>query len=217
MIYRITKWAQCLACAFASTSVLASSDPGSVWHIRLSRIGLEVGAPAKAYLMVRGSEIPVVFSVHDLSGKPVISGRVGVPTGHWGTFTVYPLDFTPQKAGQFTIGVEGMRVTDARFSVAEPGELYAGALQNALFFFQSQRDGARFITNELRTGPAHLNDRTARAYRTPTFDANENINAPLIATGATLDAEGAMAQLRGEIPDTGEQHPHGETDAFPRT
>ncbi|MDP9064750.1 MAG: glycoside hydrolase family 9 protein, partial [Pseudomonadota bacterium] len=119
------------------------------------------------------------------------SGSVGVPTGHWGALTVYPLDFTPHKAGQFTISVKGsIALTDARFSVAEPRELYAGALENALFFYQSQRDGAQLITNELRTEPAHLNDRTARAYRTPRFDANDNITAPLAATGATLDVEG---------------------------
>ena len=185
------KWIQCLACAVASTCVLAASEPASVGHIRLSRIGLEVGLPARAYLMARGSEIPAVFSIRDHSGEPVGSGTVGVPTGHWGTFAVYPLDFIPHTAGQFTISVKGrIWATEAHFSVAKPRELYSSALENALFFFQSQRDGARFITNELRTGPAHLNDRTARAYRTPIFDANENMTAPLVATGDTLDAEG---------------------------
>ena len=49
-------------------------------------------------------------------------------------------------------------------------------LLNTLFFYQTERDGADYIPNALRTAPGHLKDENAELYLTPPLDANDLIN-----------------------------------------
>ena len=54
--------------------------------------------------------------------------------------------------------------------------LYPGLLVNTLFFYQTQRDGAGYIPNALRSAPGHLKDSNATLYPAPPLDSNDYIN-----------------------------------------
>ena len=58
-------------------------------------------------------------------------------------------------------------------------------LRDGVSFDQVQRDGADVISGSLHREPAHLNDRRARVYATPTFDPNsDTINEADLARSA---------------------------------
>jgi endoglucanase len=50
------------------------------------------------------------------------------------------------------------------FPIGTAAKLYAGAIANALSFYQNERDGANYIPSPLRTAPGHLNDAHAMTY-----------------------------------------------------
>ena len=82
---------------------------------------------------------------------------------------VYALDFdSVTTAGTYTITVTGpIAATSPTFRVDSGQNVYAGAMANAVSFYQNQRDGANYIPSALRTAPGHLNDATAMTYATP--------------------------------------------------
>jgi endoglucanase len=65
-----------------------------------------------------------------------------------------------------------------------------------LFFYETERDGAHFIPNALRTAPGHLKDANAQVYATPPLDANDFIDnvppvPPLVSANVpVIDAAG---------------------------
>jgi endoglucanase len=66
-------------------------------------------------------------------------------------------------------------------------------LLNTRFFYETERDGPRYVPNALRTAPGHLNDVHAEVYQTPPLDQNDLISStgkPLVPTGAVIDASG---------------------------
>ena len=184
------------SCRIASiVSLLLLLCVGSAWaasgYIRVNQLGYETGLSGRAYLMVEGMETSATFTVRDDDGKTVYSAPVGTTTGTWGTFTVYALDFTVACEGQYTISVKGTIPAPAvKFTVGSASDLYSGAIENALDFYQDERDGHDYIPSGLRNAPSHLNDTKLAAYQSPLFDANDGITAPLVATGKTIDAEG---------------------------
>jgi endoglucanase len=174
--------------SFLALLVVPAASASS--HVRVNQLGYEVGTPSRAYLLAAGSE-KGTFNIRDSEGMIVYSAPIGANLGTWGSFTVYALDFKVSKTGDYTIEVSGtLAATSPRFDIAPPARLYSGALANALYFFQNERDGAEFISTALRTAPGHLNDRSAKVYVTPKFDANDNIIGDLKPTGAVIDAEG---------------------------
>src|SRR4029077_18230065 len=68
--------------------------------------------------------------------------------------------------------------------------LYAGALHNALSFYETERDGPDFIRSALRTAPAHLNDEHARTYLTPKVDSNGGFSGDLTPLPTSINASG---------------------------
>src|SRR5258708_287104 len=142
--------------------------------------------------MARGSESGATFAVKNSAGSTVYSAAVGSSLGAWGTFTsVYALDFDPvSTAGTYTISVASpIAATSPAFKIDTGANLYATPLANALYYYETSRDGPNYIPNALRTAPGHLNDQSAKVYFTPTFDKKDNAG-PLTPTGAVINASG---------------------------
>jgi endoglucanase len=162
-------------------------------HVRVNQIGYESSLPMRAFLMATGSESGAKFSVKTSDGETLYSAAIGPGLGAWGSYTVYPLDFTVSAAATYAITVTGpIPATSLSFRVDTPAKLYSIALTNALSFFQNQRDGADYIPSALRPAPAHLNDQKAKVYNTPEFSGHEgsHIKGDLGASGTVIDASG---------------------------
>jgi endoglucanase len=166
-------------------------------YIRVNQVGYETGLPMRAYLMTQTAPVDGNFSVKNPDGKAIFSGAIGTPSGVWGAYTVYPLDFTIAAAGTYTLSASGSgasgltQATSPSFKVDSAAQLYSGALNNALQFFQNQRDGSDYIPSALRTAPAHLNDQKANVYKSPEFSSLfGRIKGDLVPTGAVVDTSG---------------------------
>ncbi len=161
-------------------------------YIRVNQVGYTGSATKRAYLMASGAETAATFAVKNSSGTTVYSASVGTSLGAWGTFTsVYALDFdSVSTAGTYTISVASpIAATSPAFKIDTAANLYSTPLANALYYYESERDGPNYIQNALRTAPGHLNDESATVYLTPSFDKKDNAGA-LTATGAVIDASG---------------------------
>jgi endoglucanase len=183
---------------FFAAIVPAHSRAGerdSTAYIRVNQVGYETGLSMRAYLMTQAARVTGNFSVNR-DGKAIFSGAIGAPTGAWGAYSVYPLDFTITAAGAYTLSTSGstasgsIQAASPDFKVDSAARLYSGALNNALQFFQNQRDGSDYIPSALRTAPAHLNDQKANVYNSPEFTRSGHIKGNLVATGAVVDASG---------------------------
>jgi endoglucanase len=160
-------------------------------YIRVNQIGYEAGLSARAYLLTTSAVSDVSFRVKNSGGQVVASGPVGAKQGMWGSYSVYPIDFTLAAAGTYTISVGGaVSVTSPSFRLDTAVNLYTTPLANNLYFYENERDGANFIPTPLRTAGGHLNDASATVYSTPTFDNNDLILGSLSPTGVTINAEG---------------------------
>jgi endoglucanase len=161
-------------------------------YIRVNQVGYAGNSTKRAYLMASGAETGATFAVKNSSGTTVYSAAVGASLGTWGTFTnVYALDFdSVSTAGTYTISVASpIAATSPTFKIDTAANLYATPLANALYYYETSRDGPNYIPNALRTAPGHLNDQSAKVYFTPTFNKKDNAG-PLTATGAVIDASG---------------------------
>jgi endoglucanase len=135
------------------------------------------------------------------SGKAVHSASIGGLVGTWAhssktSYNVYSLDFSVP-AGIYTLTISGdVTATSPRFAVDTPEVLYSGLLLNTLFYYQTERDGADYVQNALRSKPGHLKDEHATRYQTPPLDDNDYIDnvpplGPLVKSGlSTMDASG---------------------------
>jgi endoglucanase len=172
-------------------------------YVRVSQVGYEEGKkPFRAYLMSTGSENGASFKVIDSMGATKYSGAVGALLGTWSnsktvSYDVYALDFDVRGGDLYTILVSGpVAATSPKFAVDCPDALYSGLLLNTLFFYETQRDGANFVPNALRTAPGHLKDEHAQVYQTPPLDSNDFIDnappaAPLVSVNLSeIDAAG---------------------------
>jgi endoglucanase len=161
-------------------------------NIRVNQVGYAGSSTKRAYLMASGAETGATFSVKNSSGTTVFSASVGTSLGSWGSFTsVYALDFdSVSTTGTYTISVASpIAATSPAFKIDTAANLYATPLANSLYYYETSRDGPNYIPNALRTAPGHLNDQSAKAYFTPTFNKRDVAGA-LTATGAVLDASG---------------------------
>ena len=171
---------------FPACSRSADSDAA---YIRMNQVGYEIGS-VRMFLMSKGPQRAPKFTVKKSTGEEVVTGTVGDTRGTWGKFNLYPIDFTIPTAGTYTVSVSGTRPISSTFTVDAPAQLYAQPLNNALRFFQNQRDGTEYVPSALRTAPAHLNDRQANVYKPPEFGAFERIKGDLVSSGAVIDASG---------------------------
>jgi len=177
---------------FVALAVLAATGlaHGASAYVRVNQVGYVNGASKRAYLMASAAEIGATFAVKNSSGATVYSAAVGASLGAWGTFTsVYALDFdSVSSAGTYTISVASpIAATSPAFKIDTAANLYATPLANALYYYETSRDGPNYIPNALRTAPGHVKDQSAKVYFTPTFNKKDNAG-PLTATGAVIDA-----------------------------
>jgi endoglucanase len=160
-------------------------------YVRVNQIGYETGLSARAYLMASRAVSGATYAVLNSGGSIVVSGSVGITLGTFGSYTIYPIDFTLSTADTYTVKVSGpVSATSLAFRVDTAAKLYSTPLANSLKFYEVERDGPHFIPSPLRTAAGHLNDAKAAVYNTPTFDSNDLIIGSLSPTGATINAEG---------------------------
>lgn len=155
-------------------------------YVRVNQVGYEASeAPFRAYLMSRTTEGAASFEVMSSKGAAVYSGHVGALVGTWShsqasIYYVYALDFDVPGGDLYTIFVSSesgpLAAPSPAFAVDERDKLYSGLLLNTLFFYETERDGANFIPNALRTEPGHLKDKNARIYQTPPLDRNDFVD-----------------------------------------
>jgi endoglucanase len=194
-------FAAALVAGLAVAGVVASSliltrvhaATGSAF-IRINQLGYATSASKRAYLMASSSEAGATFSVHNSSGATVASGTIGSSLGSWssGYPDVYALDFDSVSASDtYTITVTGpINATSPSFAINSASALYAGALGNALSFYENERDGPNYIPSALRTAPGHLNDSSAMTYLTPNMNNNGRFSGDLSSLGISIDASG---------------------------
>lgn len=170
-----------VTCAFCALFFLVPLGRAQSTYVRVNQVGYENGeAPFRAYLMSKKPLSSANFSVVNSDGKVSYLGSSGSLIGTWGhsknvSYYVYPLDFTVPAGDLYTISVSGSAASPT-FAVDNRDALYPGLLLNTLFFYETQRDGANFIPNALRTGPGHVKDENARVYATPPLDSNDFID-----------------------------------------
>jgi endoglucanase len=189
-------------------------------YVRVSQVGYEAGeTPFRAYLMSKVAETGATFKVLNSKGATAYAGKIGALLGTWGhsttvAFDVYALDFSVPGGDLYTISVTGPAAADSpSFAVDSPETLYSGLLLNTLFFYQTQRDGANFIPNALRTAPGHLKDANAHVYQTPPLDSNDFINnAP--PTPPLVSAKLPNIDVSGGWWDAGDYEKYVQTTSY---
>ena len=179
----------------AAGSATTTSPPPRAF-VRVNQVGYPSDASKRAYLV---STIPwptAGFLIVDSAGQIAFSAPVGADLGSWNRRYghVYALDFDGLTApGAYRIVVPAFLdivPVSPPFSVGDPAAVYRRALRNALRFYQVQRDGSAFVRSQLRTAPAHLNDRYAMTYRTPKVDQDGVFRGDLSPLGKRIDALG---------------------------
>jgi endoglucanase len=191
-----------IACFLFALLAYATSAPAQTSFVRVNQVGYEAGAtPFRAYLMSTETVNGAGFKVVNSKGVTAYSGPVGTLLGKWGhskkvTYNVYALDFNVPGGDLYAISVSGVKEDSPRFAVDAPEALYSGLLLNTLFFYETERDGANFIPNALRTGPGHMKDENARVYAPPALDQNDDVDnipptPPLVSAQLpNIDASG---------------------------
>lgn len=174
----------------APPSALAAPEA----FVRVDQAGYPSAGPKRAYLMSAVSEAGAPYTVRSQGGTTVASGTIAMQTGSWSKSfpDVYAIDFDGVSApGRYTVSVGGSAPASSPvFEIAPAASLYAGPLQNALSFYENERDGPEYIPSALRTAPGHLNDEHAMTFVTPKVNANGSFKGELQSLGHTIDASG---------------------------
>jgi len=163
-------------------------------HVRINQLGYP-GAAKRAYLMASTAETGATFAVKNSAGSTVYTAPIGANLGSWSSSypDVYALDFDAvTTAGTYSISVSGpVAATSPSFVIGTAQNAYAGAMANALSFYQNERDGPNYIASALRTAPGHLNDANAMTYLTPNYNAGSGrFSGDLTSLGISMDASG---------------------------
>ncbi len=211
---RFARYFLCLAVVLlASLSAPASNAA----YIRVGQVGYETGnGPFQAYLMSTASESGATFEVINSEGVTVYSAAIGVLLGTWShskklKYDVYSLSFTVPGGDIYTISVTGpVDATSPKFAVDTPDVLYPGLLLNTLWFYETERDGANYIPNALRSAPGHLNDEDATVYDTPPLNSNDLITT----TGKPLTSTRTIINGGGGWWDAGDYMKYVETASY---
>jgi endoglucanase len=210
--------------SFASImlALLACTPPAGAQsvHVRVSQVGYETGeGPFRAYLMSTAAETGASFKVVNSKGATAYAGPVGALLGTWGhsktvTYDVYALDFTVPGGDLYTISVSGpVAASSPQFAVDCPEVLYSGLLLNTLFFYETQRDGADYVANALRTAPGHVKDANAHVYETPPLDSNDFINS-VPPSPPLVSAKLPNVDVAGGWWDAGDYEKYVETTSY---
>jgi hypothetical protein len=168
----------------------AAGDPA---YIVVNQVGYTPDDPKTAVLISESAPSDMTFSVVDTaSGKSVFSGTLADDSGASNEQYqhTYALDFSSVTApGEYRIDAAG--ASSPAFQIATADALYAPLLDNALLFYQAQRDGRDVISSVLNRKPSHLNDAHAQVYEEPAYDADDVLESDLTPVeGVTVDVSG---------------------------
>jgi endoglucanase len=162
--------------------------------VRVNQVGYPASSAKRAYLMSGVAETGATFAVRNGAGATVFSAPIGQSLGSWSTAYpfVYALDFgAVTTSGTYTIAVSGPAAASSpTFAIGTGQAVYQQALNNALFFFQTERDGPGYVPNALRTAPAHVNDQHAMTYVRPHVSPSGRFSGDLTPLGVRIDASG---------------------------
>jgi endoglucanase len=167
----------------AATARPATTGTTAAALIRVAEIGYPQAGSKRAYLMTSAGESGAGYAVPRAGdGAVAFSGTVGASLGAWNARYrhIYALDFDPvQTPGTYSISLGGNApASSPSFVIAPAATLYRQPLQNALSFFQNERDGPQIIPSALRSAAAHLNDRVASTYLTPRINGEGEFAPP---------------------------------------
>ena len=195
MVRRLTL----LLCAAYS---LHAADAAAL--VRISQVGYTPQSGKHARLMSKVAESGATFRVITSGGAArsnetaVFSAAIGKPLGGWNSAWpfVYDLDFSALRTpGEYTIRIEGPAPAESpAFPLTSGADIYTPLLRNSLGFFQTQRDGPDVPPGPLHRKPAHLADKEAFVYRTPSFHGNalagelQRVGGPVDVSGGWSDA-----------------------------
>jgi endoglucanase len=206
-----------ITAAILSFSAVAAHAASA--YVRVNQVGYELSTtPARAQLMSTADETGATFKVVNAAGKVAYKGNIGALLGTWSnkskTYNIYALDFVVPAGSSYSITVNGpVNAHSPNFAVDCPEALYPGLLLNTLFFYQTQRDGANYIPNALRTAPGHLKDKQAEIYLTPPIDENDYINY-VPPAGPLVSADLPKIDVDGGWWDAGDYEKYVETMSY---
>ena len=183
-------WSCVMVLALAPASVQA------VAHVRVNQVGYEPGEPKRALVLSSAAITGGTFAVKTTGGTTVASGPLGPNQGTWSASFpfVYLVDFgTVGTPGTYTVQIGGSQTaTSPAFRIDSGASLYARLVDNALAFFQAQRDGRHVIPGALNRKPSHLTDESAWTYLEPNYgtSATPRLQGGLTRVGGPIDASG---------------------------
>jgi endoglucanase len=164
---------------------------------RVDQIGYATHAAKLAVIMTKSARPGTrweLISVHPC--RVVARGTATVNLGSWSHRyrAVWAIRFSGvQRSGAYRLALTAHPGTVSPwFRIAAAPRLYAGAVANALSFYQNERDGPDFIPSALRTAGGHRNDARAMTYRAPKVTPDGNFRGSLrkLATGVRINATG---------------------------
>jgi endoglucanase len=190
----VLTFALALAMIVMGMTVPSAAAPASAF-VRVNQVGYPADSAKRAYLMSSTAETGATFAVKNAGGTTLFSGPIGQALGSWSNAYpfVYALDFAAVTSpGTYSIEVTGpVPATSPSFTIDTGQAVYQQALANALFFYQTERDGPDFIPGPLRTAAAHLNDQNAMTYLPPHVNSSGRFSGDLAPLGAQIDASGS--------------------------
>ena len=152
----------------------SAGPPGIDGLVRVDQLGYLPDESKVAYLLAAAPADEAPFTVIDDAGAVVLKGSAGPDRGPWNDAwpAVHPLDISAlSEPGSYRIVLSGtVEATSPPFAVGSPADLFEPRIDDAVAFFQAQRDGPDVIPGELGRQPSHLNDRDLDVFAWPTYE-----------------------------------------------
>ena len=182
--------------------------------VRVDQVGYLAGETKVAYLLAAAPADGAPFTVVDGAGTVVLQGTAGPNRGPWNDAwpAVHALDLTAlREPGSYRVTLEGaVEATSPGFRVGTSEQLFLPRIDDAVAFFQAQRDGPDVIPGDLGRRPSHLNDRDLDLFAWPTY---EDPDSDTIA-GDSLKRIGRHVDLSGGWFDAGDFIKFTHTTAY---
>ena len=152
----------------------ASASPSIKGLVRVDQLGFTPDESKVAYLLASAPAEGATFAVVDAAGAEVLHGTAGPDRGPWNDAwpSVHPLDLTALNTpGTYRIEMTGaVEGSSPSFTIGSAADLFGPRIDDAVAFFQAQRDGSDVIPGELGRKPSHLNDRDLDVFAWPTYE-----------------------------------------------
>ncbi len=165
--------------------------------VRVDQLGYLPDEPKTAYLLAAAPAAGTPFTVVDDAGTVVLDGTVGPDEGDWNDAypAVHRLDLTGvHDPGTYRVAVGGaVQATSPPFRVGSSADLFGPRVDDAVAFFQAQRDGPDVIPGDLVRQPSHLNDRALDVVDWPRYedpDSDAIVGKGLKRIGGPVDLSG---------------------------